>query len=308
MSLWLNIKRIARYGFVGLVRNGFVSLSAIFILIVTLGALASIMMTSAALRSTLDLFEQQVGITVYFTTSASEEQILDIKKKLESVPEVSSVAYTSSDVALEQFRARHAADQVILQGLEELGDNPLGASLLVRARATTQYESIAKSVEAELTAEGDSPIIADVNFDEHKVAIERLTNIIETSRAIGFALATVFIIASVLIALNTLRLAIYTARDEIAVMRLVGAGRWYVRGPFMIAGVLYGLIAGFVVIFIMYPITAYLGPGSQAFFGAFNTLSYFTGNFVHFFFVIVGSGVALGAASSFIAVRRYLRD
>lgn len=308
MALWLNIKRIARYGFVGLVRNGFVSLSAIFILIVTLATLASIMMTSAALRSTLDLFEQQVGVTVYFTTSSPEEQILDIKKKLETVPEVATVTYTSASAALERFRARHATDQVILQGLEELESNPLGASLLVRAHETTQYESIAKFLEAEVAAEGDHPIIANVNFDEHKVAIERLTNIIETSRTVGFALAIILTIASILIALNTLRLAIYTARDEIAVMRLVGAGRWYVRGPFMIAGVLYGLIAGLVVVIAMYPITAWLGPGSEAFFGEFNTLSYFTGNFAYLFFVIVGSGISLGALSSFIAVRRYLRD
>lgn len=308
MSVWLNIKRIARYGFVGLVRNGFVSLAAIFILTVTLGTLASIMMVGAALRSTLDLFEQQVGVTVYFTTSAQENQILDIKKKLESVPEVATVTYTSSATALEQFRSRHATDQVILQGLDELGENPLGASLLVRARATTQYESIAKFLDAEIAAEGDRPIVANVNFDEHKAAIERLTNIIETSRAVGFGLAMVFVIASILIALNTLRLAIYTARDEIAVMRLVGAGRWYVRGPFMIAGVLYGLIAGLVVMVLLYPLTAWLGPGSQAFFGAFNTLTYFTGNFAYLFFVIVGSGVVLGAISSFIAVRRYLRD
>jgi cell division transport system permease protein len=112
--------------------------------------------------------------------------------------------------------------------------------------------------------------------------------------------------ASLLITFNTIRLAIYTARDEIGVMNLVGASHWYVRGPFVIAGVLYGVIAGFIVLVSMYPLMLWIGPASERFLGNFNMFSYFTDNFAYLFIVIMGLGIVLGALSSFLAVRRYL--
>ena len=114
------------------------------------------------------------------------------------------------------------------------------------------------------------------------------------------------VLASVLIAFNTIRLAIYTARDEIGVMNLVGAAHWYVRGPFMVAGVLYGVVSGVVVLLLLYPITIWLGPGSERFLGNFNVFTYFTSSFPMIFLVVMLSGVALGALSSYLAVRRYL--
>ena len=118
-----------------------------------------------------------------------------------------------------------------------------------------------------------------MNYEQNQTAIERLTSIIQTSKEIGIAIALILGIASVLIAFNTIRLAIYTARDEIAVMNLVGASHWYVRGPFIIAGVLYGLISGLVVLLLLYPITVALGPGSQEFLVDFNVFTYFVGSF-----------------------------
>jgi cell division transport system permease protein len=110
-----------------------------------------------------------------------------------------------------------------------------------------------------------------------------------------------------LIAFNTIRLAIYTARDEIGVMNLVGAGHWYVRGPFMVAGVLYGIVSAVVVLLLLYPITIWLGPGSERFLGTFNVFDYYTSAFPMIFLALMGAGIGIGALSSFLAVRRYLR-
>ena len=104
--------------------------------------------------------------------------------------------------------------------------------------------------------------IDTVNFSQNKTAIDRLTGIIDTSRTLGFAVAIILGLSSLLIAFNTIRLAIYTARDEIEVINLVGASHWYVRGPFVIAGILYGVVSGLIVLVLLYPITLYLGPGS----------------------------------------------
>ena len=146
-----------------------------------------------------------------------------------------------------------------------------------------------------------------MNFYQNRPAIERLTNIIETSQTAGIVTAFVLAIASILIAFNTIRLAIYTMREEIGVMKLVGAGRWYVRGPFLITGVLYGVISGIVVLFVLYPLAFWMGPASEAFFGTFNIFEYYVSYFPILFLVIMGMGIALGVISSFLAVRRYLR-
>lgn len=305
MTFWTTTKRVARYGFIGFLRNGFVSLAAVLIMTITLFVSSVLLIAGSALDSTLEQLMQKVDVNVYFVTNASEDQVLGVKRELEALPEVASVEYVSREAALAEFRERHKNEASTIQALDQLSENPLGASLAIRAKETSQYESIAEFLTGK--QEGGS-LISKVNFYQNKVAIDRLTSIIETSRKIGIATAIFLAGASILIAFNTIRLAIYTSRDEIGVMNLVGAGHWYVRGPFMIAGILYGFIAGIIVMLILYPITAWLGPASERFFGSFNVFDYFVGNFASLLLTILGLGIGLGAISSYLAVRRYLRN
>lgn len=309
MSFWLNTKRIARYGLVGFFRNGFVSLAAIIIMVITLFVIASLMIGSAALSATLDQLTEKVDVNVYFVTAATEEQVVDVKERIEALPDVASVAYISREQALENFRERHKNDQLTIQGLEELDENPLGASLAVRAKDTSKYEGIASFLESlpSATGTGEDRIIEKINFSQHKDAIDRLTSIIDASRRTGLAIALFLAITSVLIAFNTIRLAIYTARDEITVMRLVGAGAWYVRGPFVFSGILYGLTAAIVVLVSFYPIAWYLAEPSERYFGNFNTLTYAIEHLPLIVVTILGTGILLGAVSSYLAVHRYLK-
>ncbi len=309
MSLWLNTKRVARYGLIGFIRNGFVSLSAILIMTITLFVASGLIISGAALNATLQQLTNKVDVNVYFITEAEDAQITDMQKMLEALPEVASVSYLSREEALSQFRERHKNDQLTLQALDELGYNPLGASLEIRAKQTSQYESIAKFLEAQQEkGTGIGKAIDRVNFNQNKTAIDRLTNIIATSKQLGVIIAIVLALATVLISLNTVRLAIYTSRNEIGVMNLVGANRWYVRGPFMVADVLYGVISGLIVLLLLYPLTLYVSPSLEQFLGTFNAFSYYADNFPFLFLVIIGSGIALGALSSYIAVRRYLNS
>ena len=302
----VNLKRIARYGFIGFVRNGFVSLAAVLIMTITLFVVAGLIIAGAALSSTLKQVTEKVDVTVYFTTEASEEQITEIQRSIEMDPSVAFVRYVSREEALAVFRERHQNDQLTLQALDELGKILWGPSVELGPKGTSQYESIAESLRAQQEAAASANVIDKINFYQNKAAIDRLTSIIETSRRIGIAVMLILGLATLLIAFNTIRLAIYTTRDEIGVMNLVGASRWYVRGPFMIAGVLYGLVSGLTVLLLLYPLTLWLGPGSERFFGSFNVFSYFLSAFPLIFLVVVGSGVGLGALSSYLAVRRYL--
>lgn len=303
--MWLTTKRVARYGLIGFIRNGFVSLAAVLIMTITLFVSSVLLIAGAALDSTLQQLMQKVDVNVYFVTEASEEQVMEIKRQLEALPEVSSVEYISREQALAEFRERHKNEASTIQALDQLSENPLGASLAIKAKETSQYASIAEFLARK---QESGSLISKVNYYQNKAAIDRLSSIIETSRTLGLAIAVFLAGASILIAFNTIRLAIYTSRDEIGVMNLVGATHWYVRGPFVIAGILYGLIAGIVVLLVLYPLTAWIGPSSERFFGSFNVFDYFVGDFPSLMFSILGLGVALGAISSYLAVRRYLRN
>lgn len=306
---WTNVKRIIKYGSIGFIRNSFVSLSTILVMTITLFVIGSLIFIGATLNTTLNQVRDKVDINVYFVTSASEGSVLSLKKSIEALPEVKSVEYISREQALENFRTRHENDQLTLQALDELNENPLGASLSIRAKETSQYEGIANFLESDaaISSGGNEPIVEKVNFFQNKVAIDRLTRIIDSSEQFGIAIILFLLIASIMITFNTIRLAIYTARDEISVMKLVGAENSYVRGPFVFEGVLYGVVAGVVTLLLFYPLTLWLGPITEGFFNEINIFQYYLDNFGQIFLIIMGTGILLGAVSSYLAVRRYLK-
>ncbi len=305
--MFTSIKRIVRAGFIGFWRNAFVSLSAIFVMSVTLIVVGGVMLTNELLTISLEQIKDKVDINVYMVTTAEEATVLALKTSLETLPDVELVRYTSREDALTEFRNRHRSDELTIQALEELGDNPLGASLAIKAKDTAQYESIAKFLDEQQSAENsEKPLIDRVNFLQNKKAIDDLTAIIAAIDQSSFIAMVILIAASVLITFNTIRLAIYTSREEISIMRLVGASNMFIRGPFMLQGVMYGLIAGVLTLLVLYPIVLWLGPHTESFFGL-NIFNHFVNHFAYLFGVLVGSGVVLGVVSSTLAVARYLR-
>ncbi len=197
-----------------------------------------------------------------------------------------------------------------MQALEELEDNPLGAVLNIKAKDISQYAAVAAFLQDQQSeAEGGDNVIDKINFydEQHRAALERLERITDSSQRLGLIIVLLLIATTIAISFNTLRLAIYTSRDEIHVMRLVGAGAFYIRAPFMVEGVLYGLIAGLATLLIFYPLTWWLGTSTGNFFGGVNVFTYYVNHFLYFFGIIVGTGVLLGVVSSYLAVRRYLK-
>lgn len=306
------IKRTVRAGFLSFWRNGFVTLSSILMMTVTLTTLGLVLFTGIILNQTLQSLRDQADISVYFTPSAPEDQIQNLEQSLQLLPEVANVEYVSSDQELASFRERHQNDALTLQALDELGQNPLGGVLNIKAKDITQYDAIANFLKQQEALGSDSSvsnIIDKVNYfdQENRAAINRLASITDAAERIGLIIILILAAMTVVISINTIRFGIYTARDEIAVMQLVGAGRNYIRAPFMVEAVLYGLFAGLLTLVAFYPLTWWLGAATQNFFGGINVFSYYLAHFAFFFLVIVGSGVLLGAIASFLAVRRYLK-
>jgi cell division transport system permease protein len=301
------IRRVTKSGFVGFWRNAYVSIASVFVIMVALFVIGSTMFIDQLLTTSLKSLQEKVDINVYFVPTATEEDIESIKTAVEALPDVESVTYTSREDALAKYREQNQNDEIAMQALAELDENPLGANIAIQAKDTSQYESIARFLqEKRELASPQNPVIDEVNYSRNKEAIDTLTGIIGAVERVSLITMLVLIVAATLITFNTIRLAIYTAREEISIMRLVGASNMFIRGPFMLQGIMYGLVAGIICLLIFYPTMVWLGPLSESFFD-FNLYTYFTSNFSHIFLVLVGSGIVLGLVSSALAVARYLR-
>jgi cell division transport system permease protein len=249
-----------------------------------------------------------VDVRIYFTTDASEDQINDVKARIVALPQVKTVTYTTREQALEDFRTKHAGDQLTLQALDELGTNPFGASLSVVAKDTSQYQAIADQLSSDSGLLGGSQASVDkINYYQLKDSIDKLNNIIGWTNTVGFWLTMVFILMSCMIVYNTIRLAIFVYRDEISVMKLVGASNMFIRGPFVVEAILYAFTATVVTLIIYWPATIWVTKKTVFFFEGMNIHSYFTSHIFQLIGLLLLSGMVLSVISSLLAVRKYLK-
>jgi cell division transport system permease protein len=298
-----------RGGFLNFMRNGMVSLSSILVMTITLSLFSGILFFEHILKTTLANVENKVDVTAYIIPGSSEDAITALKSKIEVLPEVAEVTYVSEHDALEQFRERHASDETTLQALDELDENPIGAMLNIRAKEISQYESISKFFDGAtaLGAGGGASIVDHVDYNRNKDEISAIQNILSKGRLLGLILTLVLVALSVVVTFNTSRLAIYFAREEIAVMRLVGASKLHAQGPFIVEGALYGAAATIITLILYIPITLWFGARMTDFFQGLNLFTYYMSHIFQFFIILLFFGGVVGALSSMLAVRRYLR-
>jgi len=279
----IELKRIAKAGFLNFKRGGLVSFAAVLVVTITLSVVTLIILLQAVLYFSLDSIKEKVDVTIYFTVGAPEDRVLSLKESLLQLPEVRDVSYTSATEALKLFRDRHENDYSTIAALDEIGTNPLGAYLNVRAKEISQYESIANFLKENSTlTSGSIPIIDKVNYHQNKLVIDRLNSIIFGAQKLGFLITLLLIIITIIVTFNTIRLTIFIAKEEIGVMRLVGASKMRVRGPFMVEGVIYGVIATIITSTIFLPATAWFGRNMTDFLGI-DLYNYYISNFIQIF-------------------------
>lgn len=295
--------RIIKYGIQGFWRNGWLSTATIFIMILALIVFEGLIIFNILTKTALQSVQDKIDISVYFKLETSEDEILKTKKSLDSLVEVKSVEYVSRDKAMEIFQERHQDDPLISQALEELNSNPLMASLNIKAYDPQKYAAIADY----FNNDSLKNLISKVTYADNAVIINRLARIIDTSEKGGLILTLFMAFTAVLVTFNTIRLAIYSNREEIGIMRLVGASNAFVRGPYVVEGIIYGLIAGFLSIAIILPIIYFTSPYFNIFIPEINLWKYFTSNLAKFLSYQILFGIALGIVSSFVAVRKYLK-
>ncbi|MCL5016382.1 MAG: ABC transporter permease [Patescibacteria group bacterium] len=297
------IYRIIKNALSHLLRQRLLSVATLVIMVMTLFAFGSLIVGNHVLTSALNSIQSKIDISVYFKPDTPEDQILAIQQSLEQMSEVENVQYVSKDQALQTFEQQHANDPSISQALTELGSNPLSASLNIKANNPNQYQDIANYINSTSV----SSMVENVSYNQNQLVIQRLAAILNISREAGLILTIVLAFAATLIAFNTILLAIYSNREEVEIMRLVGASNAFIRGPYVIEGVVYGIIAAVLSLAILTPIIYVTSPYMQVFIPGFDLRQYFNGNLALLFVYEAAFGSFIGIISAMIALRRYLK-
>jgi len=298
------ISRIFHFGFKNFWRNGWLSTATIAIMTLSLFVFVSLIMFGVVTKSAASSIQDKIDISVYFNTNTSEDQILNIKQSLESLSEVKSTEYISRDQALAIFQQNHANDPTISQAINELATNPLEASLNVKANDPSQYGAIADY----LSSASLASYIDSISYTQNQNVIERLARIVRDVETGGLAVTILLALVAGLVVFNTVRLAIYSNREEIGIMRVVGASNSLVRGPYVVEGMIWGGIATILSLILIAPGLFFVSPYLNEFIPTLNLFQYFYTHIVQLFFYELLFGVVIGSFSSFFAVRRYLRN
>lgn len=292
-------------------RNIWLSVATTVIMTMTLLIVLFLFFANIFGLEVLHNVEQKVDLSVTFADSASEEQIAALAREIGSRDDVKGVEVVTSEQALAIFRQRNQDKPFIEESLAELEKNPLPASMFIVATEPRFYQAMA----GDLASERYAAVIAAVNFEDSRAVIDRLMTIILAIKNVGLVVTVIFVVLVVLIMFNTVRLAIYSFREEIDIMHLVGASRWFIRGPFVLESILVALLAVAVASAIAYPALKAASPELQRFFfeshadsASFDIYQYA----VDRWFTILGLQVVLAAGlaifSSLIAVQRYLKN
>ncbi|MFZ1654993.1 MAG: permease-like cell division protein FtsX [Candidatus Moraniibacteriota bacterium] len=303
MQRTLKLWRTFREGLTNFRRNGWLSFATITILSLSLFIISFAGLITIGTRLIVSGLENRISITVSFNPDVTEGRMVEMKQYLERAREIASIEYVSRERALEDFLANNGDDPIIRQAIDEIGENPLLASLVVRAKHQEDYEKIAAFLES-------SPYQTDINrinFEKNRRIFERLNAIGQAARKFGIALGSAFGLIAVLITFNTIRITIYSHRQEFEIMRLVGASNLYVRMPYIFEGILYGLCAGIVAVALV-ALAAYgLANYTQGAFPQGDLYRVFLGYAPTIIVSTLCLGVFLGVISSFIAIHRYLK-
>jgi cell division transport system permease protein len=299
LKLWRTLKE----GFSNFVRNGWLSVATISILTISLYLISLTFMIGITADLLLKNVQEKINISIYFNPGIAEDEILNIKNRLETYKEIKSVDYVSSDQALQEFLSLGNNDPAIQQALDEIGENPLLASLVIKANQSDQYDAINQAIEKSDFREE----ISRINYEKNKVVIERLNKIVSFSKEIGLILGAIFIMIAVLITFNAIRITIYSHKQEFEIERLVGASNLYIRMPFIFEGIFYGVSASIVSVILLLITAKLISSFVQRTISNDKLMSLYLSNFWSIFGILFLMGVFLGVISSFIAIRRYLK-
>ncbi len=305
---FITFSRILKAGLVNFIRNAWLAVAAIAVMVITLTIVLFSVIANATFVNTVKQITDKIDISVYLKDDITDQKKNDLIEQLKKMPEVKSVDYVSKDDALKRYRKQNENNLDLLMAISQT-DNPLPASLQIKPVDPNNIEPIRQFLEKEdiKTLQSDPTSYSG----DRKKAIDRITQATVFFRKAGIVGVVIFAIISMLIIFNTIRMAIFNRREELNIMRLLGASTGYIRGPFVVETILYGIIAGLISVAVcnlLFAVSASaFGASSLGLLDINFANKYFSEHFWYILAIQLTTGIFIGGVSSMIATRRYLK-
>lgn len=306
---WITFGRVLRTGVVNFGRNMALAIAAMAVMVVTLTIILFSIVANATFANTINQITDKINISVFLANSVTREQAEEFMSELRTLPEIKNVKYVSQDDALKAYREDNADNPELLRAITETG-NPLPASIEIDPNDVNEIQHIKAFLDKPDNKKLQDPTAGTSYDDDRKEAVDKIIHSTNTLTRIGLIMIPIFGLVSVLIIFNTIQMAIFNRRDEIQIMRLLGASTWFIRGPFVVESILYGVISASLsvaLINIMISASSTLQAASLGLLDISYAIEFFRANFWKLLLVQLGIGILIGAASATIATRRYLK-
>jgi len=300
----LSALRVIKFSLQDIARNIWLSIVTITILILALFSINMLLTVQIISDTAISAVKEKIDVSMYLNPEASEEEILALKIKIENMEEVREVKYTSRAQALEDFREKNDNNPEVLQALKELGKNPLSPSLVIKPNEVNNSDEFINKLN-----QIDNKIIESRNFADHKLLLSKINAITDKVNNAGMIVSIIFVLITLLVVYNAVKVAIYTHKKEIAIMKLVGASNSFVYMPFLLSGVFFALLGVLVIIVVFYPFLTLLQPYLEAFFIGYNVniVSYYNENFFYIFGLQFVGAALINILAAFFAVKKYTK-
>lgn len=290
-------------GWHNVTRDSGIAVGNIFIIMIPILLASSLFVLKDVSAFLVKEVEGMANISIYFNESASEDDILKVKDRIKQIEGTEQVEYISKDQALERFSQRHADDSTLMESLQEVNGNPFLAVIDVSAVSTAQYEEVQQL----LAGQDYADMINKINYNEKKSTIEKIFWFTKGAQRVALILFVILGAISVAVTFNTVRMAIMSHGIEVGIQRLVGASRWFVRGQFLVEGMIFGALAAMFSLLIVAAVCWYASPAAATLLAGMNLWQNFMSNIWTLFGLQMAIGAGLGMLSSVIAVGKYLK-
>ncbi len=293
--------RIIKYGLQNTIRTLAIAQATVWITSFTLITISSLLIFNVLIREIVEKLKSQVDLTITLKKAVDEDDVLKLKRNLESMPQITRVDYIPREKIYEE--ARTSQNPIIEQSLEVLeGENPYLSQLTVKTKDPTFLASLNEFVEQNYKA-----LIDKINYSQNKDLINRVSSFIDSLKKGGFIITLILGILVVLVTLNTIRLAIYSLREEIQIMRLVGASNFFIQGPFFVEAVIYAIISAILSSVTLLVILKFISLRYSFILFDFDPYKEYAGHFLWYFITQVIIGILLAIISTYLAMRKYLK-
>ena len=304
---WLTFMRMVRYGINNFTRNSWLTIAATVVMTVTLVSIFITVAAQSIVQTTVDAISSNVAIGVYLKSGTTTDQAQPIMDKLSRLNSVKAVSFVDSNQALKQVADKNKGDASTLQALTE-ATNELPATISVVMRDlnnTNQFDTFVKT-DPTLQKYID-PSRAPASLGTKKGIIQTIGQWMLVAQKIALVLSIVFIALSVLIIFNTIRMAIFTRKEEIQMMKLIGADRQFIRGPFIVEAMVYGFIGAVFATGLGYGLLIFTQQKIGNFINIQPTIESVTTYLGVVLLIMIILGALIGMVSSLLATRRYLK-